>query len=165
MVLTALMTVPVWAAQESVHPLGGSSVPWPWPWAEDCRIDYESLNATFVVKNSEVVHFIQISTSRNPQYLYRYLRIRLYNANFDLLSEGETYVDENSRSVFVKMTSISSLNVPGLKLRIYYKSESTSCEISNLIPILTVMEGSETQKANTDQMILEPMSDLGQESP
>lgn len=145
---------------------GGASVPWPWPWAEECTIDFESLQGTYTVKNSEMVDFIEIkisplSTVANT----RHLKISLYDYDFELLAEGGTFVNSNTRSIYVPMRSLVQMGVPGLKLKIYHRSQKLSCEQKELIPILTVAEQATPGAKESGQMILEPMSAWDEESP
>ncbi len=137
---------------------GGSSVPWPWPWAEECPIDFESLQGTFIVRDSKEVEFIQINTHFDLERKSRYLEIRLYNQNFDLLSSGETYTTGIARTIYIPMRSVKELNVKALFLRIYHRSERRICEPKELIPILTVNNAGGLNSNDSEQMILEPMS-------
>lgn len=136
---------------------GGPALPWPWPWAKECPIHFDQLNDTYSVKNSSLVRYIRILTYWDKYRGKRYLSIELYNADLDLLSQGETYLYGGERSVYVPMNSYDVLGVKGLYLRIYFKSAKRSCETKDLVPILTIAEpGAGPEESN--QMVLEPMS-------
>lgn len=145
---------------------GGSSVPWPWPWAEECPIDFESLNGTYVVRQSEEVDFIRISSQWKEESYSRQVKILLYNQDFDLLSSGETYIWGSERSIYIPMSSVDSLkNLRGLKLQIYHRSERKTCDSKDLIPILTISEPGVPDSKDAGQMVLEPMANWDEESP
>lgn len=166
MKLISLWAVLLLGGQAYAAGNGGASVPWPWPWAEECPIDFESLNGTYVVRQSEDVDFIQISSYWDKTRYSRYLSIQLYNQDFEVLSRGETYIWGHERSIYIPMTSADTLkHMRGLRLQIYHRSQKRSCDAKELIPILTVSEPGEPSSKDADQMVLEPMANWDEESP
>lgn len=165
--LLMFLSPAVFAFGEFTHPLGGSSVPWPWPWAKECPIDFESLNGTYTVQNSDLVEFIQIESVSTGGGGSLVLKIRLFDKDFDLMAEGETGTYTFSRSIFVPMHNVTKqIDVPGLRLQIYHRNENVrSCLMKDLIPILSVSENQYSDQDPSQQMVLEPMSNWDEENP
>lgn len=142
----------------------GSNAPWPWPWAKECRIDFEYLGGTYLVKDNDLVEFIEIEVQNLAETSTLYMKISLYDSDFDLLVSGSTYTMENARSIYISMDGTLKEEIPGLRLKLFHRSAKVGCAREQLVPILTV-EKSVRDSQEQNQLILEPMSNWDQESP
>jgi hypothetical protein len=137
LLLCVALSLPL--AGASGHTQDGWPLPWPFPWAKECPMNWDQLDGTYLLSDSNdaerLVLRINVLTKRGM----RLIHVTRYSDQGRILFDGTSTVTEKQKVIGLWLNSMS-----GTRLRVWaiikmhYQTPIASCAVANLIPILTV---------------------------
>lgn len=116
---------------------GGGTVPWPWPWAEECPIDFESLQGTWVMSGKSSESYLRIGSTWVPDRRAQYLVIEMVNGHMETYARGFTFTNGTARTILVALRDMGGVPIGLLELKVYHRTHVASCDSRELVPIVT----------------------------
>jgi hypothetical protein len=128
----------------------GLPLPWPFPWAHECPVNWEDLQGRYMLEDSsdeEIELTISVIIKRGIKKAH----VMRYDQYGDLVAIGTMPLGEDSRLLAVDLVPVNK-QAPVMRaiIALYHESWVFSCEMQNLVPILTIQETG-VQKPTTTQ--------------
>lgn len=130
------------AEQKQFIPYGqGMPAPWPFPWAKECPIKWSSITGRYVMFDQFEKDQIDLKLTVVKREGLKLMRISRYNVNGEMISDGVTVITEKQKSVRVYLRPLTNKTMPvWATLKLHYHDSLLSCDMSQLVPILTLLE-------------------------
>lgn len=129
------------SASQQFVPYGeGMPAPWPFPWAKECPVKWSSLSGRYVMYDEFERGEVDLKLSILNRNGLRMMRISRFSSDGKILSDGFSVMTNSQKSVRVYLRPMSSRTPPvWASLKLHFDKDF-SCEMSRLVPILTLHE-------------------------
>lgn len=118
----------------------GLPLPWPFPWAKECPVKWQSISGRYAMMDSSQQD-VDLKISILTEDGLKVMRITRYNAMGGMVSDGFSFITENQRSIRVYLRPLNKEQAPlWANIKLYHSDYSQSCEMSRLVPILSIVE-------------------------
>lgn len=136
-----LLTSAMASAEQKFVPYGeGMPAPWPFPWAKECPVKWTSLTGRYVMYDQFEQDEIDLKLSLITRKGLKMMRISRYSKTGAMISDGFSVITEKQKSVRVYLRPLTNKTSPvWASLKLYFDKDY-SCEMTRLVPILSLVE-------------------------
>ncbi len=129
------------SAEQKFEPYGqGMPAPWPFPWAKECPVKWSSLTGRYVMYDQFEQDEIDLKLSLVTRSGLKMMRISRFSKKGTIISDGFSVITEKQKSIRVYLRPTSNKTMPvWASLKLYFDKDY-SCEMSRLVPILSLVE-------------------------
>lgn len=130
-------------------------LPWPFPWAEECPVDWMSLQGLYLLSESETGEYIDLRISVLEIMDIQIVRMSRFTRMGEMVSDGYTRVEEGQKSLALDLIPVKhgEANIHAI-LQLHFVSNVRSCTEDALVPILTFKTGSSTTSTETQYRLV-----------
>ena len=129
------------SAEQKFVPYGqGMPAPWPFPWAKECPVKWASISGRYVMFDQFEQDQVDLKLTFLSREGMQQMRISRYSKGGVMLSDGFTPITEKQKMVRVYLRPLSNKTMPVWATLKLHFDKDYSCEMSRLVPILTLFE-------------------------
>ncbi len=139
----------------------GLPLPWPFPWAEGCPAEWAALDGTYVLKGRTDQDTVEIKITVGEYYGMGTMQISRYSPRGTLLSDGWSFLWPRSRYISIYLWPRAEEVQPMKASLKFHFNKNFNCQISQLVPILTIEEMYSDHTNRTQfRLVRQPIEEL-----